>query len=103
MNKRFAFNPKLDFAIERFIDAPARLVWEALTQPEHLKEWYMPSRQRIAVETHVRDVVLEHDVDRGTKLAISGTVDAGHRRFTVGKGMCRMTAGSTESFRSMAP
>lgn len=36
------FNPKLDFAIERFIDAPLRLVWEAMTQPEHLKEWYMP-------------------------------------------------------------
>ncbi|MEZ4588993.1 MAG: SRPBCC family protein [Gemmatimonadales bacterium] len=36
------FDPKLDFAIERFIDAPPRLVWEALTRPEHLKEWYMP-------------------------------------------------------------
>jgi uncharacterized protein YndB with AHSA1/START domain len=42
MNQHFAFNPKLDFAIERFIDAPPRLVWEALTRPEHLKEWYMP-------------------------------------------------------------
>jgi uncharacterized protein YndB with AHSA1/START domain len=42
MSKQFAFNPKLDFAIERFIDAPTRLVWEALTRPEHLKEWYMP-------------------------------------------------------------
>ena len=42
MSKPFAINPKLDFAIERFIDAPTRLVWEALTRPEHLKEWYMP-------------------------------------------------------------
>ena len=42
MSKQFTFNPKLDFAIERFIDAPTRLVWEALTKPEHLKEWYMP-------------------------------------------------------------
>jgi uncharacterized protein YndB with AHSA1/START domain len=42
MSRHFAFNPKLDFAIERFIDAPPRLVWEALTKPEHLKEWYMP-------------------------------------------------------------
>jgi uncharacterized protein YndB with AHSA1/START domain len=42
MNNQFAFNPKLDFAIERFIDAPTRLVWESLTKPEHLKEWYMP-------------------------------------------------------------
>ena len=42
MSTQVAINPKLDFAIERFIDAPARLVWEALTKPEHLKEWYMP-------------------------------------------------------------
>jgi uncharacterized protein YndB with AHSA1/START domain len=42
MSKQPTLNPKLDFAIERFIDAPTRLVWEALTQPEHLKEWYMP-------------------------------------------------------------
>ena len=42
MSRRFAFDPRLDFAIERFIDAPTRLVWEALTKPEHLKEWYMP-------------------------------------------------------------
>jgi uncharacterized protein YndB with AHSA1/START domain len=42
MSKQFAINPKLDFALERFIDAPPRLVWEALTKPEHLKEWYMP-------------------------------------------------------------
>jgi uncharacterized protein YndB with AHSA1/START domain len=42
MSDQFVFNPKLDFAIERFIDAPTRLVWEALTKPEHLREWYMP-------------------------------------------------------------
>ncbi len=42
MNKRFAFDPKRDFAIERFIDAPPRIVWQALTTPEHLQEWYMP-------------------------------------------------------------
>jgi uncharacterized protein YndB with AHSA1/START domain len=42
MSKSTILDPKLDFAIERFIDAPARLVWEALTKPEHLKEWYMP-------------------------------------------------------------
>ena len=35
-------DPTLDIAIERFIDAPVKLVWEALTKPEHLKEWYMP-------------------------------------------------------------
>lgn len=42
MSTQPTIDPKLDFAIERFIDAPARLVWEALTKPEHLKEWYMP-------------------------------------------------------------
>ena len=42
MSTHIALDPKLDFAIERFIDAPTRLVWEALTKPEHLKEWYMP-------------------------------------------------------------
>jgi len=42
MSEQITIDPKLDFAIERFIDAPARLVWEALTKPEHLKEWYMP-------------------------------------------------------------
>ncbi len=42
MTTPFAINPKMDFVLERFIDAPTRLVWDALTKPEHLKEWYMP-------------------------------------------------------------
>ena len=42
MSTQFAIDPKLDIVFERFIDAPKRLVWEALTKPEHLKEWYMP-------------------------------------------------------------
>lgn len=42
MSMIIAMDPKLDFVIERFIDAPVRLVWEALTKPEHVKEWYMP-------------------------------------------------------------
>ena len=42
MSQTITLDPKLDFAIERTIDAPVRLVWEALTKPEHLKEWYMP-------------------------------------------------------------
>jgi uncharacterized protein YndB with AHSA1/START domain len=42
MSKQPTIDPKLDFAIERFIDAPRKLVWDALTKPEHLKEWYMP-------------------------------------------------------------
>ena len=42
MSKQLTINPKLDLVFERFIDAPTPLVWEALTKPEHLKEWYMP-------------------------------------------------------------
>jgi uncharacterized protein YndB with AHSA1/START domain len=42
MSNQVTMDPTLDFAIERFVDAPTRLVWEALTKPEHLKEWYMP-------------------------------------------------------------
>ena len=42
MSQALAIDPKLDIVFERFIDAPTRLVWEALTKPEHLKEWYMP-------------------------------------------------------------
>lgn len=42
MTGQYKLDPKRDFAIERFIDAPPRLVWEALTKPEHLREWYMP-------------------------------------------------------------
>ena len=42
MSTQFTMDPKLDFAIERFVDAPVRLVWEAWTKPEHLREWWMP-------------------------------------------------------------
>ena len=41
-SQHFAINPKLDLVFERFIDAPKHLVWEPMTTPEHLKEWYMP-------------------------------------------------------------
>jgi hypothetical protein len=36
MSTQSVFNPKLDFAIERIVDAPARLVWEALTKPDDI-------------------------------------------------------------------
>jgi uncharacterized protein YndB with AHSA1/START domain len=42
MRKHFAIDPKLDLVLERFVDAPRHLVWEALTKPEHLRVWYMP-------------------------------------------------------------
>src|SRR5499426_1865015 len=44
MSEQFTINPKLDLVFERFIDAPKHLGWEALTKPEHLKEWYMPKQ-----------------------------------------------------------
>ena len=31
-----------DLVLERVLDAPRRLVWEALTAPEHLKKWWAP-------------------------------------------------------------
>ncbi len=42
MTATAAMDPKLDIVFERFVDAPPRLVWDALTRPEHIKEWYMP-------------------------------------------------------------
>ena len=42
MTKRFEIDPRTDLVLERFIDAPVHLVWEALTRPEHVREWYMP-------------------------------------------------------------
>jgi len=56
MRKQFAIDPKLDFVLERFVDAPKQVVWEALTKPEHLKEWYMPKSwgSVVACEMDVR-------------------------------------------------
>lgn len=53
MSNAVTIDPKLDFAIERFIDAPPRLVWEALTDPEHIKEWYMPREWGRVVHTEM--------------------------------------------------
>ena len=33
---------KLDLVLERTIDAPIDLVWQAYTNPEHLKRWFAP-------------------------------------------------------------
>lgn len=35
-------DPALDLVIERVIKAPRRLVWTAMTQPEHVKQWFVP-------------------------------------------------------------
>jgi uncharacterized protein YndB with AHSA1/START domain len=42
MSTGIAVNPALDLVFERFIEAPVGLVWAALTEPEHIREWYMP-------------------------------------------------------------
>ena len=36
-------DPKLDLVLERVIDVPRELVWEALTKPQHLKRGFAPS------------------------------------------------------------
>jgi len=42
MSTAATIDPKLDIVFERFVDAPVHLVWDALTRPEHIREWYMP-------------------------------------------------------------
>lgn len=46
-------DPKLDILIERFIDAPVSLVWKALTQAEHVKQWWMPRTWGTAVSAEL--------------------------------------------------
>jgi uncharacterized protein YndB with AHSA1/START domain len=42
MTTPFKIDPHLDFVLERVIDVPRHLVWEAWTRPEHLKAWFCP-------------------------------------------------------------
>ena len=35
-------NPKTDLVLERIVDVPCELVWNAWTQPEQLKKWFCP-------------------------------------------------------------
>jgi uncharacterized protein YndB with AHSA1/START domain len=71
MSNPFKLDPELDFTIERFIDAPTRLVWEALSKPEHLKEWYMPKAWGRVSEA-------EMDLQPGGVLRIDITTNDGH-------------------------
>lgn len=36
-------DPKLDLVLERVVDVPCGLVWDAWTKPEHLKAWFTPA------------------------------------------------------------
>ncbi len=39
----FTINPELDLVLERVVDVPKELVWQAWTQPEHLVKWFAPA------------------------------------------------------------
>jgi uncharacterized protein YndB with AHSA1/START domain len=45
--KRTATNPKLDLVLEREIDVPTELVWQAWTKPEHLMPWFCPEPWKV--------------------------------------------------------
>lgn len=48
-------DPKLDLVLERVVDVPPELVWEAWTTPEHLKQWFTPSPWKtVACEIDLR-------------------------------------------------
>lgn len=36
-------DPKLDLLLERVVDVPVGLVWEAWTNPAYLKQWFTPA------------------------------------------------------------
>jgi len=38
----FKIDPALDLVLEREIDVPVELVWEAWTTPESIKHWFVP-------------------------------------------------------------
>jgi len=37
-----------DLVLERTLDAPIDLVWEAYTNPEHIKQWFAPRPYQIS-------------------------------------------------------
>jgi uncharacterized protein YndB with AHSA1/START domain len=41
-------DPDLDLVLERVVDVPTRLVWAAWTQPQHLREWFVPRPWTVA-------------------------------------------------------
>lgn len=36
-------NPELDLVLERIVDVPVNLVWDAWTKPEHIVHWFTPA------------------------------------------------------------
>lgn len=41
-------DPQRDLVLERVVDVPPELVWQAWTRPEHLQEWFVPRPWSIA-------------------------------------------------------
>jgi len=41
-------DPKLDLVLERVVDVPVNLVWEAWTKAEHLPHWFVPAPWTLA-------------------------------------------------------
>jgi uncharacterized protein YndB with AHSA1/START domain len=51
----YVFDPaKPTIVMTRVFDAPRRLVWDALTKPEHLKRWYGPPENESSYEVDLR-------------------------------------------------
>jgi uncharacterized protein YndB with AHSA1/START domain len=40
--RSFTHDPERDLLLERLVDVPVELVWQAWTDPEHLKAWFAP-------------------------------------------------------------
>lgn len=48
-------DPVLDLVLERVVDVPRALVWQAWTRPEHLKQWFTPEPWKtVACEIDLR-------------------------------------------------
>lgn len=42
-SKLYRPDPNLDLVLERIIDIPRELVWQAWTKPEHITKWFTPA------------------------------------------------------------
>jgi uncharacterized protein YndB with AHSA1/START domain len=67
-----------EIVIARTFNAPARLVYEAWTQPEHVRRWWAPKSRGVSVVQCVADVRVGGDyryvlrLDTGDQFAFSG-------------------------------